>query len=262
MPLDLAKFPDLTEAQRDEIIMEGVRNAGHILLLTFQLAKVPNYIVGGFQDGDGQPWEVKFGRKGFTTPTPPGVVPVEGLENLLRRAAVAHEGPYAVEILGNRTRWFKTNGGSNILRQLDSEFELGQLKAEPAQRLRATDAYMAAADPQTIASLIREVLFYRATPAPVPALLAQLAAEARAAGAGWVAVGDRLPEPGREVIVRHLEQPDPRKSECMVATLVHNHPHAEGAGFLDNYNNVWIAARFLEWMYLPGGRTVQLDPAT
>jgi hypothetical protein len=89
-------------------------------------------------------------------------LPTEALENLLFRATAAHEGPYSVEILGNRTRWFKTNGGRNILRQLLSEFELNDLKVEYAQRHRATDAYLAAADPQTITSLVQEVLAARA----------------------------------------------------------------------------------------------------
>lgn len=88
-------------------------------------------------------------------------VPTEQLENLIHRAGKAYPGPYMVELTGTRHRFFTVNGGKHVLRKLMSEYELFELTAEAGSQLRATDAYMAAADPQTVASMAQELLARR-----------------------------------------------------------------------------------------------------
>lgn len=115
--------------------------------------------------------DVEYARVDLASPPQPAAVEAgegvtaEQLQNLIARAGAAYPGPYMVELTGTRHRFFLTNGGSHVLRQLLSEYELNEYTPEAADHTRATDAYMAAADPQTIGSIAREVIAHRAAKA-------------------------------------------------------------------------------------------------
>lgn len=63
IPFDLTVLPEMTEEQKDEMVLEAVKSAGACLLLAFLVCEVPNYIDGSFEDAEGNQYELLFRRK-------------------------------------------------------------------------------------------------------------------------------------------------------------------------------------------------------
>ena len=63
LPVNMLDLPDLGESEKDELILEAVKNAGQCLLFAMLTCKVPNYIEGAFEDGFGNKYDLMLRRR-------------------------------------------------------------------------------------------------------------------------------------------------------------------------------------------------------